>query len=294
LAKQGIPLVGAATSGDSLTNLHLLWLISPSNMEYVDRTNSFLDTKKNVLKSGIIVYDLNPDLFTRSLAQDYRTQLGNPYIKFPDQGFRGGTTRSPAQPDVFFPVVTNLCNAANDPNNPLDMVFYAGRVADLGAFTEALKARTCRNRPLTIVTAATGFIGLRNAVQGILPGSNIMVVVATSSDSSSWSQNEPGTPPGYAAFLAAYRATKFGDDPDSLDGYNIAHHDALATAAKAINLAAEARPTQAPTPEDVAVQLGNLNLSNAVYAASGTLSFRPEGGRASRALGQSILIRQIG
>jgi hypothetical protein len=144
------------------------------------------------------------------------------------------------------------------------------------------------------VTAATGFIGLRNAVQGILPGSNIMVVVATSSDSSSWSQNEPGTPPGYAAFLAAYRATKFGDDPDSLDGYNIAHHDALATAAKAINLAAEARPTQAPTPEDVAVQLGNLNLSNAVYAASGTLSFRPEGGRASRALGQSILIRQIG
>jgi ABC-type branched-subunit amino acid transport system substrate-binding protein len=295
LAKQGLPLVSAATSGDGLKN-PLLWNISPSNMEYVNRINSFLGTKKDVLKSGIIVYDLNLDLFTRSLAQDYRTQLGNPYVKFPDQGFRGGATRSPAQPDVFLPVVTNLCNAANDPSNPLDVVFYAGRVADLGAFTEALKARTCRNRPLTVVTVATGFAGLRDSVQGILPGSNVMVVVATSSDSSSWGRNltEPGTPPGYAAFLAAYQATRFGDESDSLDGYAISHHDALATAAKAINLAAEARPTQAPTPEDVAVQLGNLNLSNAVPAASGTLSFRPEGSRASRPPDQSILIKQFG
>jgi ABC-type branched-subunit amino acid transport system substrate-binding protein len=295
LAKQGLPMVSAATSGDSLKN-PLLWIVSPSNMEYVNRINSFLGTKRDVLKSGIIVYDLNPDLFTRSLAQDYRTQLGNPYVKFPDQGFLGGTTRSPAQPDVFFPVVTNLCNAANDPSNPLDMVLYAGRVADLGAFTEALKARTCRNRPLTVVTATTGFAVLRESVQGILPGSNVMVIVATSSDSSSWGGNltGPGTPPGYAAFLAAYQATRFGDESDSLDGYAISHHDALATAAKAINLAAEARPTQAPNPEDVAVQLGNLNLSNAVPAASGTLSFRPEGSRASRAPDQSIPIKQIG
>jgi ABC-type branched-subunit amino acid transport system substrate-binding protein len=292
--QQDIPMVNAVASGDSLTNLRLLWSVSPGNMEYVDRLDSFLGTKKDVLKSGIIVYDLNNDLFTRSLAQDYRAQLGNAYVKFPDQGFRGVTTRSPAQPDVFFPVVTNLCNAANDPSNPLDMVFYAGRVADIGAFTEALKARTCRNRPLTVVAATTGFAGLRDSVQGILPGSNVMVVVASSSDSSSWGKNEPGTPPGYAAFLAAYQATRFGDDPDSLDGYNIAHHDALATAAKAINLAAVARPTQAPNPEDVAVQLGNLNLSHAVPAASGTLNFRPEGGRASRAPDQSIPIKQIG
>jgi hypothetical protein len=40
--------------------------------------------------------------------------------------------------------------------------------------------------------------------------------------------NEPGTPPGYDAFLAAYQARGFSDDPDSLDGYTVGYHDALA------------------------------------------------------------------
>jgi hypothetical protein len=35
------------------------------------------------------------------------------------------------------------------------MVFFAGRVADFGAFTAALKARTCVQRTLTVVIVAT-------------------------------------------------------------------------------------------------------------------------------------------
>ncbi|MGH3856752.1 MAG: hypothetical protein ACRDR6_25360, partial [Pseudonocardiaceae bacterium] len=73
IAKQGIPLVSAVTSADNLTNLHLLWSVSPSNDQYVQALNVFLGTKqeKDILKSGIIVYDQNPDPFTQSLAQDY-------------------------------------------------------------------------------------------------------------------------------------------------------------------------------------------------------------------------------
>jgi hypothetical protein len=259
--------------------------VSPSNKEYVDRMYSFLETKeeKDTLKSSIIVYDLNLDYFTQTLSNDYHGDDLKPYVKFPDQGFRGGTQKGPAQPDVFFPVVTNLCNAATEPKTPLDMVFYAGRAADLKSFTEALKTRTCKNRALTILTATSGFPSVLESVREALQGSNIKVIVATSSDSTS---------PGYPDFLQAYQARGFNNN--DLDGYTIEYHDALATAAQAIRLAAVGRPTQPPTPQDVAVQLGNLNLSYAVRGASGTLSFQPQGGRATRAPDQSIPIKQIG
>jgi ABC-type branched-subunit amino acid transport system substrate-binding protein len=283
LTKQGIPLVSAVASADDLTALPLLWSVSPSNAEYADRIHSFLETPetKDTLKSGIIVHDLNPDNFTKTLTHDYHGGNLKPYIKFPDQGFRGATQRGPVTPDVFVPIVTNLCNAANDPNNPLDTVFYAGRAADLKAFTEALKTRICRNRALTILTVTSGFPSVLDSVRGTLQDSNVKVVVATSSDSSS---------PGYPDFLHAYQNSGFHEE--DLDGYAIEHHDALATTAQAIRLATQ--PTQLPTPEDVAVQLGNLNLSYAVRGASGTLSFQPQGGRATRAPGQPIPIKQIG
>jgi ABC-type branched-subunit amino acid transport system substrate-binding protein len=284
-AERGIPLVSAVASADNLTALPLLWSVSPSNKEYVDRIHSFLGTKeeKDTLKSGIIVYDLNSDYFTQSLTQDYRGDDLKPYVKFPDQGFRGATQRGPAQPDVFVPVVTNLCNAANDQKNPLDMVFYAGRAPDLKAFSEALKTRTCQNRALTVLTATSGFPSVLDSVHEVLQGSNVRVVVATSADSAS---------PGYPDFLNAYKARGFNEE--DLDGYVIEYHDALATAAQAIRLAALGKPTQPPTPEDVAVQVGNLNLSYAVRGASGTLSFQPQGGRAHRPPDQSLPIKQIG
>jgi hypothetical protein len=281
-------MVNAAASADSLTHLPLLWGVSPSNMEYAAQIKSFLDNR-NVLRSGIIVYDRNPDLFTRSLAQDYHDQLGR-YVTFPDQPFQGSTLDIRAVPDVFFPVVTNLCNAANDPRAPLDVVFFAGRVADFGAFTAALKARTCVQRSLTVVIVATAAADAQ-IYANTLTSSNIKIVAATSSDSASWGRNEPGAPPGYPAFLAAYHDRGFVDDADLMDNYAIVHHDALVTAAQAIRLASLGAQTHAPNSEDVAGQFGRLSLAYVVRAASGTLSFPAEGGRAT---GQPIPIKQIG
>jgi ABC-type branched-subunit amino acid transport system substrate-binding protein len=284
LADHGIPMVSAVASADNLTPLPLLWSVSPSNTEYVNRIRSFLQTneEKDTLKSGIIVYDLNPDYYTQTLAQDYHSDDLKPYVKFPDQGFRGATQRGPAQPDVFVPIVTNLCNAANDPRNPLNMVFYAGRSVDLKAFSEALATRTCKNQALTVLTATSAFPSVLESVQQVIQGSNVKVVVATSADPAA---------SGYPDFLKAYQTLGFKEE--DIDGYTIEHHDALATAAKAIRLAAQGRPTQLPTAQDVTVQLGNLNLSYAVPGASGTLSFQPQGGRATRPPGQSIPIKQI-
>lgn len=286
LAHSGIPMVGAVTAADSLMNLPLFWSVSPSNSEYVDRFKSFLD-HQDVLRSGIIVYDRNSDLFTQSLAQAYHDKLRR-YVGFTDQPFQGGTIDIMAAPDVFFPVVTNLCNAVNDPH-PLDMVFFAGRLADFGAFTAALKARTCRQRPLTVLVVTTASAEAQAAAKD-LENNNVKVLAATSSDSASWGRKEPGTPLGYAAFLAAYHDRGFADDTDLSDHYAIGHHDALATAAQATRLAALGTPTHAPNSEDVAGQFGRLNLAYPVRAASGTLSFPPEGGRAT---GLPIPIQQV-
>lgn len=284
LAEHEIPMVSAVAAADNLTDLPLLWSVSPSAAEYVNRIHSFLQTneEKDALKSGIIVYDLNTDYFTQSLARDFHSDDFKPYVKFPDQGFRGATQRGPAQTDVFVPMVTNLCDAVNDPKAPLNMVFYAGRPADLKAFAEALTTRICQNQTLTVLTATTAFPSVLDSVQQILQGGNVKVVVATSADP---------TAPGYPDFLKTYQTLGFKED---LDGYTIEYHDALVTAAKAIRLAGQDRPTQLPTPQDVAVQLGNLNLSYAVPGASGILNFQPQGGRARRPPGQSIPIKKFG
>ncbi|PZS21758.1 MAG: hypothetical protein DLM61_27465 [Pseudonocardiales bacterium] len=287
LAKQGIPMVSAVASADDLTMLPLLWSVSPSTSDYTQALKLFLD-RQNTLKSGVIVYDRNPDVYTQSLVLAYRAQLGR-YIKFPDQLFRGNTMESQTAPDVFYPVVTNLCNAAKDPNTPLDVVFYAGRGADFGAFTEALKARACVQQPLVVLVGENRFTTTKD-YKDLLKGGNFAVFYATSSDTSGWGKNSVDAPPGYAAFLAAYHDRGFLDDGDLADGYAIAHHDALATAAQAIRLVVQNGQTHVPNPQDVVNEFGHLDMVHAVPAASGTLRFRPMGGRAD---GQLITIQQL-
>lgn len=191
---------------------------------------------------------------------------------------------------MFAPVVSNLCNAANDPAAPLDMVFYAGRIVDFGAFTDALDgaARTCNKRRLTILTTDTTVAEVRDYTDS-LRSANVGVVYAASSDFSAWSRNEAGTPPAFAEFLRAFRESGF-DDANLADGYAIAHHDALLTAAHAVALAAREKPGHLPTRQDVISRLGQLGPAQAVPGASGQLAFAPEGGRAT---GRTIRVQEI-
>jgi hypothetical protein len=290
LAARGIPMVSAITSADDLTDLPLLWNISPSNTEYAQALRRFLDGQE-VLKSGIIVFDNNPDLYTLSLANAYRAELGADYIQDPDQSYQGSTVESPAAPTVFDPVVKNICNAARRPDAPLQMVFYAGREADFDEFSQALKNRICDDRPLAVLLASTGLFNATEDYTNDLKNSNITIIHASASDSAGWGMNVDGTPTGYPPFLDAYHMYVSGDDNDLADGYAIAHHDAVVTTAQAIRLTASSIPTKIPDAPNVASNgLALLNLEYQVLAASGTLSFSSEGGRAD---GRDIPIRQI-
>lgn len=283
LGDRGIPMVSAITSSDTLTGRPNFWSVSPSNIHYVQALRHFLDARQD-LKSAIVVRDRNPDPYTSSLAQAFEEHL-RPYVKFPELTYTGGTIDQPAQPHVFAPLVTNLCNAVNDRDNPLDTVLYSGRVTDFEFFAKALADRQCRNAPLTILTAATGFASAERYKE-ILDDGNVTVIYATSCDPVGWLKGAVPAPPDFAAFLQSYEEAGFPHG-DLNDGMAIAHHDALATAAMAIRLSPP--PHQ---PADVAAQFGNLVLAYQVRGASGTLSF-PADAR-GRATERSIPIRQIG
>jgi hypothetical protein len=267
--------------------------VSPSNLDYARALRALLDspTAGLGLHNGIIVQDTNDDPYPRTLRDAFAAELG-PYLKFPSRPFTGGTVGAPAVRDVFAPVVTDICNAVVDQKTPLDMIFYAGRVADFEVFAKALDGRTCQKTPLAVLVGATGFQAAQQYVD-LLNRENVTVIYASSADAPEWAKGANNTPEGFGRFLSAFKDEKFPDPQEKsplTDGYAISYHDALATAAMAIRVAAEGR--QVPKPADVDVQFGALSLSHVVRAASGTLVFsdRPDG----RAKDKVVVYRQIG
>ena len=290
LASRNIPMVSAVASADDLDIRQVpgLHSVSPSNTEYARALRTLLE-RQVVLNSGVIVADQNPDLYTRSLREAFRSELGS-YVTSPNLPFNGSTVESGATPEIFSPVVANVCVAVFDPDpvRRADMVLYAGRVADFREFVDTLKSRTCRRIPLTILVGATGFDAATDYQQAI-DEANVTVVYATSADAPTWKNTGTGTPEGFAPFLQQFRANDF--DENSLgDGYAIMYHDAVASAAVAIRLAAQSGRT--PKARDVETQFGNITPGSPVLGASGALSFA--GSEDGRALGKLIPLRQIG
>jgi hypothetical protein len=292
LAKHQIPMVSAVASSNSLNGQIMtgLYSVSPSNTDYVLALKALLDDPRSNVKltNGIVVADSNEhDAYVRTLRESYITGLES-YLKFDYLQFVGGTVNSPITSRVFDPVVTNLCNAVNDRVHPLQMVFFAGRVADFRGFAEVLKTRTCKAAPLTVLVGATGFHAARNYVD-ILDEGNVTVIYSSSADAPRWIQGGTERPEGFATFLDSFRKNGFTDESLS-DGYAIMYHDAVASAARAIRVAAQG--VAVPRPADVMVQFRNLSLAYVVRGASGTLSFA--GRLDGRAKGKVIVYRQLG
>lgn len=280
-----IPMVSAVASANTLTGVPELWSVSPSNENYAQALRSLLeDTWKDTPKNGIILSDRNRDPYANTLAESYRKIL-KPYVLYPEQSFSGATAETPIKVSHLGPVMQNICADSKDPKKPLNIVFYAGRVADFRTVVDFLKNRNCKKgHPLTVMVGATGFAQAEE-YKDLLEEANVTVIYASSSDSESWAVNAPDDTENYADFLKDYEFDRAG----LVDGYAIAHHDALATVATAVGLATQG--LQVPTARDVAIQFGSLNTVNKVRAASGELSFTVSGGRAT---GRLIPIRQIG
>jgi hypothetical protein len=286
-ADDKIPMVNASLSADDFDTVPGLWSISSSNTEFAQAIRSFLDHQHSkTLSSGMIFFDNNEDLFTKGLKQAYEKQLG-PYLKAPAQPFKGGATTHTSAANVFDAGVTNMCSVVYDPDHPLNMVFFAGRVADFHDFADALRTRTCKDRPLAVLVGSATMAAAQQYVKTLEDG-NVTLIYVGASNPLAWAQDPTLRPPDYPAFLTAYQNNHF--NPGNLtDGHAISQHDAFVTAARAARLAAQATPV--PTPQDVAAQFGHLNLAYTIRGATGRLSFPPDGGRST---GRTLTLNQIG
>lgn len=284
LAQHDIPMVSAIATADQLNYGAIRGFLraSPPNTAYVAAIQGYLAHHPE-LDSAMVVYDANSDvnhdagttsgadLFTRSLRDDLNRQLAG-LIKYPAQNYVGKSGPTPASPDLFTSITTNIC--AVQPR----VVLYAGRVVDFDSFLQSLRNRVCPNSPLTVIAAGADFGGLRlRAQEAALRATSISIVYATETDAQGWARNAPGTPPFFAAFYDRFR--QLGFDPADLDeGSAISTHDALLIAAKAARLYSRADPGHAvPSANDVLNQMLNLNSLDAVPGASGQMSFSYRG-----------------
>jgi hypothetical protein len=292
--EERIPMVGAITSADTLTGKPGFWSVSPGNTQYVQAIEHYLSARAD-LKSAVLVQDVNEDPYTASLATGFQTRLTR-YLHFPPQTYHGGTLDQPATANDFAELVTNVCTAANDREHPLDMVLYAGRMTDFGAFAQALAVkRSCSSR-LTVLTAATGFASARR-FRPVIDHAKLDVFFASPANPAAWTSVDarvPGSvgapvPAGFTEFLRSYKAHGFPVE-DLNDGMAIAHHDALATAARAIRLGTDDH--EPPSRADLHDRFSRLVLAFKVNGASGTLSF-PKTAQ-GRAVGRFIPIVQLG
>jgi ABC-type branched-subunit amino acid transport system substrate-binding protein len=271
LADHNIPMVGAVLTADTLEYDTVPGLIktSPSNRHYVAALRDYLTTAG--LTSAIMVRDSNSDegfdLYTKSLEDDFESQMKG-IIKYETQQFTGKSAASDAPPNLFDSVQANICAAAGDRGVA---VLYAGREIDFDDLLDALRSRTCRSTPLTILTAG---LELGEVLKGIdLAGAKLTVLNAATVDPDGWTAGEAGTPEYFPRFLAAFTGREHFAPDDLADGGAIMMHDAMLAAARAIRLAAPSGSASRITPDIVRAQLLNINTLYNVQGASGTLRF---------------------
>jgi hypothetical protein len=270
LSTNGLPMVGAVVTATNLS-AQRLFEAGPSTLDYAKALLQYTTTKKTLNHPRVLVYDDSHDNFTSTLRTAFEQEFTG-HIN-DSETFRGQANPAGATPDVFTPTVQNICLAA------ADQVLFAGRFRDLAEFTKSLATRSCHSqRPITVLTAATGLSTLFTAdFQNTLHQGDITINYASATNATAWSAGTGGQADGYPRFHHVFIDQLRFPESDLADGYSIMHHDAMMTAIWAIRLAPTGN-TGIPSREDVFQMLKALHGSNAIPAASGTLSYHDGSG----------------
>ncbi|GAB2681155.1 ABC transporter substrate-binding protein [Nocardia goodfellowii] len=286
LSEAKIPIVGAITTADDLnyTNTPGMLRATPTTSDYVAALARHL-TAHPPAGPAMVVWDQNSedrgDLYTGALQKAFRDQLGGWIGDLPDQAFVGATLPGDTWPQIFDAVTINICQSG------AAVILYAGRVTDLPAFLESLKARRgCRDRPLTIMSGVAALTVIDRGDHEELRKAGLSIVYAGVTDPHTWPHGQGNPPEGWPPYAEALTAG--GYRVTEADGYTCLTHDALLTATRAIRLAS---PNRVPQSTDVISQLRNINGAYTIPGCSGTLSFTTTSNGAP--LGTSIQIVSI-
>ncbi|MFF4173729.1 ABC transporter substrate-binding protein [Streptomyces sp. NPDC001744] len=273
LTGAGIAVVGTTITADDIAN-------SPGNERFpglarVSPTNS--DEARALAHFGRV------DATKAILVQD--TRSGDHYTDTLKAAFSAILKGIPHQPELFtsppdpneegttantFRQITHLiCDARPE------TVFFAGRHTQLRQFINALGARGCSDRPLTVLTGDEGsYLGADTKLDRNALKAKLTVRYASLAHPDAWTpaggRRIPatgGSPEAYATFLK-----DIGRDPKQpvalADGQAIVAYDAMATAVHAIRQATP-QGARRPSAEDVARQWPQVKASLRVWGASG-------------------------
>lgn len=288
LARNGIPMVGAVITADSLNTTAAglggpipgLTRVNPSVADEAAVIADYLAGHRPDLATAMLVTDDNAtDLYTTALQRDFtatglsRYWVAGGRVVQPYDGAPG----APGTDAQFKAIVANLCGV-----DPPDMVFYAGRAVLLPTFVARLRQRNCaRDRTVTVVTGSDA-----TSLESRLPepqnvDAPVSVIYASLADPRALAS--PTLNPDvaqYQRFANAFTGVNGFGSADLTDGWAIMTHDAMLAATTAIERAT-GQSGGIPRPGDVRSLLYLSNSpTTSVPGAGGTFMFDPKTGDA--------------
>ncbi|GAA0402067.1 hypothetical protein [Streptomyces luteireticuli] len=239
LTGKHVPVVGTTITADDIANSERqepfpgLARVVPTNRDEARALTHFGRTDP---RKSLLVHDRNPDdRYARTLRDVFdRLLADSPYQPQPIDSTDAGSTASTARQIALF-----VCGAKDAEN-----VFFAGRHTQLREFVNALSARPCQDRPVTVLTGDEGsYLGSdarldRNAVKH-----KVTVRYTALAHPDAW-RGAPAPAAGGSrnAYDTFARLAAKGDDlgigtlarGDLTDGQAIVAYDAMATAVQGI------------------------------------------------------------
>ena len=299
LRKGGVPVIASRLTGDSVTNLDPNQLaalrgglarVAPTNSDQTIAAAAYL---KREASRAVLVQDVKPgDPYLRTLGTAFRRGFEDPthHVLEPmetyDSGIGGAANTMGA-------LLRNICQEKPE------VVFFAGRTPELGAFVQALPGRPCRETPIKIVAGAdsvefaaevAGTPELRDGLNA-----NASMIYTTQAHPGAWTASIGSfNPEPYRHFGSCEKCYNnvFPGEPLD-DGAAIIGYDAIIIGVTAI------RPGQGgpggqginDRPELISQQFNRLHGTEAVAGASGWISLQD--GRNGGTMNKAVAIEQV-
>lgn len=277
LNAKGIPMFGAVITS-SVLSAPLLARVSPTNadeagaaVQYLRTTAEWTAATAQVPFRSHLIRDTDPtNGYAADLAARYRDEFPKDDPNHPPPSEGGFNAAAGAVGNVLAVEAQRICGIG--PN----VVFFAGRSADLKTFLAKLDQRDCPDLPVTII--AGDDVDRVTGVRDLWTGNNIKVLYTALATPQAWNSAAPGSrdlfstapinrfqlgPVSYAAL--------FHDDLE--DGQAIMGYDAMIAAIEATRRA-RTEQTKIPRPGDLVNGLNQINGTARVPGASGWIYFQ--------------------
>ncbi|GAB3422610.1 ABC transporter substrate-binding protein [Flindersiella endophytica] len=276
LTRDDIAVFGSTLSGENLSGMEGLVRVAPTNRDEARAMVAHAELHP-AWKKVMLVRDTTDDPYSNTLAEQFQLALRGSGIELVGQPERYDSSRDGYE-NLFTLMAGNICNQQPQ------IVYFAGRGTHLKYFANALAARTCQGKHLTVLTGDDANVLSGDEEFRKKLGADLTVQFTGQAHPSAWDGHPAAFSPDTVRRFqpGGFYETQFAEVPLS-DGQAIMGHDAVMTAAAAVRIAArdDTREVRADT---VFGYLGSLHGNASVGGASGWISICPDGDPENKAI----------